>query len=99
MADLSYSVDLLEGLGSSLSGLAGSMKDDSAIAALGIDDLCCSRVVDAVQSFRDDWDDKRELLATKVDNVGTLASEAARTFTEADQDLADQVKDILEDAS
>ena len=99
MADLSYSVDLLESLGSSLTSLAGSMKDDSAIAALGIEELCCARVVDAVQSFRDDWDDKRELLATKVDNVGTLAGEAARGFSEADQELADQVKDILEGAS
>jgi hypothetical protein len=95
--DLQYSIDLLDGFGGRLVTLGTSMKDDKALDDLGADDLGHQRLVDAVRDFNDAWDDNRELVGTKVENLGQMASQSAEAFTEADQELADKVADILEE--
>jgi hypothetical protein len=97
MADLEYSIDLLDGFGGRLVTLGKSMKDDKALDDLGRDELGHQRLVDAVQDFNDHWDDNRELVGNKVENLGKMASQSAEAFTEADKKLADKVADIIEE--
>lgn len=99
MSDLTYSVDALSSLGSRLDDLSGRLQRDGSLDSVTVDDVARSEVVDALHDFAGDWNDKREALAHRIQAVGQLASKAAQTFTEADEELAKKARDILEERS
>ncbi|MBD8870501.1 hypothetical protein [Nocardioides donggukensis] len=96
---LKYASDELADLGSHLEQLAGDLRTDGRLAHVDKYDVAETAVIDALGSFADDWENKREELANNVESVGNLASEAARTFGEADRDLARKAAEIFEQGS
>lgn len=94
---LKYASDQLADLGSHLEQLAGDLRSDGRLGHVDKYDVVMESVIDAIADFADDWEDKREELAKNVESVGKLATEAADTFTAADQDLADKAAEILEE--
>lgn len=97
MSDLQYSVSALDTLGSDLASLADDLRNDGRLGDVDRDDVAVQRVADALADFADDWDDNREELANNVENVGSLASEAAATLSQADQDLAAKARELFEE--
>ena len=99
MSDLSYSADALTSLGSQLDALAGRLERDGNLGTVSIDDVARPEVVEALQDFAGDWNDRRESLAQRIAAVGELASKAAQTFTEADEELAAKAREIIQGES
>lgn len=99
MSDLTYSVDALTSLGSRLDELAGRLERDGSLGHVSVDDVARPEVVEAIEDFAHDWNDRRESLAKQISSVGELATKAAEAFSEADEELASKVREILEEQS
>lgn len=99
MADLQYSLELLNGLGRQLSGLADGLEGNTAGTSWDPEEIGHRRVADALQEFAGSWDDKRGKLTTSLREVGDMATSAASTFREVDDQLAAEIEAILEDGS
>lgn len=96
MGDIEVAIDDLAALGSHLDTLAGDLKDGDAKADYTTDDLAHSKVVDAMDNFRGNWDDNRDHLADKLGKLGELATTSADWFTKTDDDLAKKVREAME---
>lgn len=94
---LTYATDELSALGTHLERLAVDLLDDGRLGHVDRYDVNEPSVVDALGDFASDWENKREELAGNVEAIGKLASEAARTFGDADRDLARKAAEILEE--
>jgi hypothetical protein len=99
VSDLSYSVDVLQGLGGDLKNLSTDFKDGEGSANYGTSDVGHVRVADALDNFRTNWNDNRDHLAEKLATLGDLASKAAEGFSEADADLATKLREKMEEGS
>lgn len=51
-----------------------------------------------MDKFRGNWNDHRDHLADKLDKLSGLAKTAAEKFTEADEELAEELHKIMKDA-
>lgn len=98
MGDLQYSLQLLTGLGHELHGLARDMNGSSVMTRWDPEEVGHRRVADALDHFAGNWDDKRELLTRSLTEVGDMAVASAETFAEVDNELAAEVRGILEEA-
>lgn len=96
MADLSYSLELLNGLGRELKSLADALDGTARRTSWNAEDVGHRLVSGALDDFADSWDDRRELLTRALRDVGGMAEESAKTFAEIDDQLAAEVRDILE---
>lgn len=83
-----YDPDRLTTLGSRLSRVASNLKGDGQLSRYGVEDVGHREVVDAVDDFVGDWDDRRKKLVEKVEALADLASKSAEQFNEADRELA-----------
>lgn len=92
---VTYSLDLIRGLGSDLHTVADVMAGRNAAAQYDQADVG-REVADALDHFRDNWDDKRELLTKGLRNVGDMAQSTADVFEEFDEAMAAKVREILE---
>lgn len=99
MSDLSYSVDVLTGLGGDLKNLATDLEDGEGSAHYGTSDVGHVRVADALDNFRTNWNDNRDHLAEKLATLGDLATRSAEGFSEADADLARRLREKMEEPS
>lgn len=96
MADLSYSLDLLHGLGQELSGLAGALDGAVPDTRWDAEEIGHRSVAGALEHFAASWDDRRELLTRSLTEVGEMAGTSADTFAQVDEELGAKVRDILE---
>ena len=96
MADLRYSLDLLHGLGSELTGLAGALDGTAQDTSWDAEEVGHRSVADALERFAGSWDDRRELLTRSLTEVGEMASASADTFAQVDEELAAKVRDVME---
>lgn len=92
---LTVSLGLLQQLGSSLTSVAGEMKDDSKLNDVSVDNLASQDLVDAIHDFKDNWDNKREVLTGKISALGDMATSAHQNFTNVDEKLAAQIRDAI----
>ncbi len=99
MSDLTYSVDVLQQLGSNLTDLASDFKDGEGSANYGVSDVGHVKVADALDNFRTNWNDNREHLAEKLSTLGDLATKSAEGFGAADADLAAKLREKMEAGS
>lgn len=99
MGDLEVATDELEELGGQLKNLGKNLKTIDGGADYGLEELAHRKVVDAMDEFRGNWDDNRDHLADKLSKLGDLATTAAESFTEADEELAKQISEILSEES
>jgi hypothetical protein len=99
MGDLQYSLQLLTGLGSELGSLADAMDGTGPDTRWDREDVGHRRVADALQHFAGSWDDRRELLTRSLREVGEMATASAETFRDVDEQLAAEVRGILEGGS
>jgi hypothetical protein len=95
VGDLTYCVRELQVLGSELLALSSVMDGTRPAVRYDADDVG-DRVHDALRHFSDNWDDKRELLTGSLRAVGGMATESAKVFEGADDELAKQAREILE---
>lgn len=95
-ADLAYATEDLNLLGSDLKTLSGDVKGDGALGDVGIDQVAHQKVVDALDDFAGDWDDRRKKLADSLGAISDLASQAAQELTKVDEALAKEIRDALE---
>ena len=96
MSDLRYSLELLHGLGRELQGLADAIAGIAQRTAWDAEDVGHRRVTAALDGFADSWDDRRERLTAKLQDVGGMAERSATTFQQVDEQLAADVRAILE---
>lgn len=96
MGDLEVATDELEDLGGQLKKLGKDLKTIDGGADYGVEELAHRKVLDAMDEFRGNWDDNRDHLADKLTKLGDLATTAAESFTEADEELAKQIREVLE---
>lgn len=96
MSDLEVAIGEVRELGGGLRQLAGELRSVDSGADYSVTDLAHGAVVEAMNNFRESWDDNRAHLADKLDKLGTLAREAADGFSQADEDLARQILDAME---
>lgn len=97
MSDLEVATDELRALGGRLDQLGGELKSQDGNADYGTSELGHHKVVDAMEEFRDNWDDNRDHLADKLDKLGEHATETADGFDEADAELASEITKAMED--
>lgn len=95
MADLEVATADLEYLGSRVKDLGDDLKRGDGKADYSVTQLAHNKVVDAMDNFRGNWNDHRDHLA---DKLGGLAKTAAEKFTEADEELAEELHKIMKDA-
>lgn len=93
---VTYSLDLIRGLGSDLHTVADVMDGRNAAAQYESVDVG-NEVADALDHFRGNWDDKRELLTKGMRNVGDMAQGTADVFEGFDNDMAAKVRELIED--
>jgi hypothetical protein len=96
VSDLTYSLSALGELGSSLDGLAGQLDGAGRRVDADAAELGHPAVVDALEHFVGNWDDKRELLIRSLTEVGEMASAAEETFRQVDEDLAKEIRSAME---
>ena len=99
MADLQYSLELLDGLGRQLCGLADGLEGNTAGTRWDDEEIGHRRVADALDDFAGSWDDKRGKLTTSLREVGDMATSSAATFQEVDDQLAADIEAILEEGA
>lgn len=92
---ITYSLDLIRGLGSDLQTVADVMDGRNAAAQFDEPEVG-SEVASALEHFSNNWNDKRELLTQGMRNVGNMAQSTADSFEDFDQQMADQVVAMLE---
>lgn len=95
---LTYATTELSGLGARLEQLAGELRSDGRLAHVDKYDVVEASVIDALGDFAADWENRREELAGNVEALGKLAGEAARTFGQADDELAAKALEILQES-
>ncbi len=88
MADLTYNSTDLEGLGTDLTRITSDLKNDNDLKDVDISDVAHQTVVDAINDFVNDWDDKRKKLTNKVEALAEMASQSSEKFDQADRELA-----------
>jgi hypothetical protein len=96
VSDLTYSIDLLTTLGGNMLGVSSDFTDGEGSADYDSSDLGHHRVAEAMDNFRENWNDNREHLAEKLSTLGDLALKAAEGFSEADADLAKKIRESVE---
>lgn len=96
MSDLEVAIEEVRNLGTKLKGLGSDLKDSDGHAHYDTAHLVHSKVVDAMDDFRGNWNDNRDHLADKLDKLGELATKAADGFTQQDEDLARQIREAME---
>lgn len=96
VADLTYDVTELVELGNRLTRLSGDLERDGRLPPVGRDEVNSSEIVDALQDFAGDWDDKREEVAISLESLGEMVDQAVEAFTGADQELAAKAREIIE---
>jgi predicted protein tyrosine phosphatase len=96
MADLSYSLELLNGMGRELTALADALEGNTQRTSWDAEEVGHRKVSDALEDFADSWDDRRELLTKALRDVGRMATDSATTFKEIDDELAADVRGIME---
>lgn len=96
MSDLQVATDELRTLGGRLEQLNTDLKSQDGKADYGRAQLGHERVVNAMEEFRDNWDDNRDHLADKLGKLSELAIETADGFEEADRELAKEIIKAME---
>ncbi|TKJ34220.1 hypothetical protein [Blastococcus sp. CCUG 61487] len=96
MADLRYSLELLSGLGRELTSLADALDGTARRTSWDAEDVGHRLVADALDGFAGSWDDRRELLTRALRAVGAMATESAATFQDVDDQLAAEIRAVLE---
>jgi hypothetical protein len=96
VSDLRYSLELLHGLGRELQGLADALDGTAQRTAWDAEDVGHRRVAAALHGFADSWDDRRQLLTAKLQDVSGMAERSAATFQQVDDQLAADVRAIWE---
>lgn len=98
MTTLKVSFEMLDRLSSKLGTLGNQMTGgDIGMDFYEVGQLAHPTVVRAIHDFTNDWDDRRDVLANKLTNLGELAGKAASQFREADKKLGDQAKNICKE--
>ena len=96
MTDLEVATTELQALGTRIKGLSSDLEKVDAKAGYDVTELAHRTVIDAMDEFKDNWDDNRKHVADRLSKLGDLASETASSFTEADEELATKVREIME---
>jgi hypothetical protein len=98
MDDLQVATAELRALDTRLTTLSDRLRSTDGAASYGKDDLAHDEVIDAMDTFRKNWDDNRDHLADKLLKLGELATQTADGFEEADEKLAAQLVKAIEEA-
>lgn len=98
MGDLELATDELHDLGGRLNTLSTRLKTTDGGASYDRGDLAHDDVIDAMTTFRTNWDDNRDHLADKLAKLGEMAKATADEFTKADEELASELLDAVEGA-
>lgn len=96
MADLSYDISALSGLGSRMRRLSGELDHDGALGTVDTADVNSSDVRSALEEFADNWDDKRTETSKSLASLAEMVEKSVETFTEADKELAQKATEILD---
>jgi predicted nucleic acid-binding Zn-ribbon protein len=96
-SQVSYSLARLRSLGSDIDALVRAFEGKADQVRYDLDDLGHERVVRALDDAHDDWDDKREVLVTKLSSLRDMAVSSADTFEQVDEDLARKILEAMED--
>lgn len=88
MADLTYNSGDLSVLGDQLADITTRLKDDGRLKNYDRNDVAHRKVIDAIDDFVNDWDDKRKKLTEKVEALAEMAKKSDEEFTKADLELA-----------
>lgn len=100
MSTLKVSFDMLDQLSSKLGTLGNQMSGgDVGMDFYEVGQLAHPTVVSAIHEFTKDWDDRRDVLANKLTNLGELAGKASSQFREADTKLGNQAANICKEES
>lgn len=89
--DVAYDSVALETLGHELKATTSNLKNDEDLKRAGIDEVAHQDVVNAIDDFVGDWDDKRKKLTDKVEALSEMANESFAKYDEADRELADSL--------
>lgn len=93
---VTYSLSLLQGLGSDLHTIADVMSGVNGAVSYEPADVGHLAVHGALEHFRNNWDDRRELLTKSLHNIGSMAQGCAETFDRFDREMAAKVRTILD---
>lgn len=94
-SQVSYSLARLRSLGRDIDAIVQAFEGKADQVRFDIDDLGHERVVRALRDAHDDWDDKREVLVTKLSSLRDMAVSSADTFEQVDEDLARKILDAM----
>jgi hypothetical protein len=98
VSDLEVAIGEVEYLGTRLKALGSDLEKTDGHVSYGKTALVHAKVIDAMDNFRGNWNDNRDHLADKLQKLGDLATQAAKSFTEQDEDLARQIRKVMEHA-
>lgn len=90
--DVAYDSVALETLGHELKTTTSNLKNDGDLTRAGIEQVAHADVVNAIDDFVGDWDDKRKKLTNKVEALSQMATESFNKYSEADRELADSLE-------
>jgi hypothetical protein len=97
MGDLEVAITEVRDLGNQLKTMHDDLKDRDGHVDYHTDQLAHSKVIDAMDNFKGNWDDHRDHLADKLDKLGDLAIQSAESFTKTDEDLASKIRQAMEE--
>ena len=95
MPDLAVDLEGLRTLSGTLAGVRSSLDATRRVIEAGRDDLGSSVVYDALDSFESHWDDGRGQIDKNMQAMKEVIDESVRAYEQADQELADGLRDQM----
>lgn len=96
---IKVATDELRELGGELRTLSDDLKSTDGHADYNKNELAHSTVIDAMDNFKDNWNDNRDHLADKLKKLGDDGIKIADTFDETDEELAKQISKAMEESA
>jgi len=96
MGDVEIAVGELRDLSTRLTGLSEDLMGVDAGAEYTTSELAHRSVIEAMDEFHSNWDDNREYVCGKLDDLAELATRTADGFTDADAELAAKINETME---
>jgi hypothetical protein len=93
--DLAVELDGLRTLSGTLAGVRSSLDATRRVIEASRDDLGSDVVYDALDSFESHWDDGRGQIDKNMQAMKEVLDESVRAYEQADQELADGLRDQM----
>jgi hypothetical protein len=93
--DLTFDLAALRQLAEELIAVSAVLTNKTRASQFNSADIGHHLVAGAMEDFKNNWDDKRELLVGDIEKVGGMAEQSAEVLKDADDELAKKVHAIL----